>query len=450
MDLITFTIFFLVLGGSIFLHELGHYVAARMAGIEVEEFGFGLPPRMLRFWRLKGMIKVGKHDFVLPYNFDLPFEREDGLNRGVDVIAKRDGEKLILQSITFAATEDGQFRPTHPELKTAVDGSVHLSGIVHKIVPGTELTLNWLPLGGFVRPHGENDPNVRDGLSAANPWKRLGVLFAGPLMNLITAIIVFAIIVSMSGVAIPGKVTIASVEPDSPAQLAGFLAGDTLLSINGKTVSEIGGARTTIFTNVDTAVTFVIEREGALQTLVATPLSSRPAEKGALGVVLDSPRRPATLGESLIAGVSITGMQAVTILSIPVLLIRGVVAPEEARLVGLKGMYDMFGQAVERDTETRQQAEAASAAGKTAPLPSNYTLSLFGLLSVSLGVFNLLPIPALDGGRILFTMPEILFRRRIPYRFENVVNGIAFLLLLGLMVVVNLMDFLNPSNFNLP
>jgi len=82
--------------------------------------------------------------------------------------------------------------------------------------------------------------------------------------------------------------------------------------------------------------------------------------------------------------------------------------------------------------------------------PTYYVLSLIGMLSVSLGVFNLLPIPALDGGRILFTLPEILFRRRIPPKFENMVNGVAMLVLIGLMLVVNVMDFINPVNINLP
>jgi len=127
-----------------------------------------------------------------------------------------------------------------------------------------------------------------------------------------------------------------------------------------------------------------------------------------------------------------------------VMLVRGLINPEEARMVGLVGMYGMFSEAVERDTETRQLAEAASASGQSAPMPSNYTLALFGMISVSLGVFNLLPIPALDGGRILFTMPEILFRRRIPYRLENVINGVAFLLLIGLMLLINLRDVIDP------
>lgn len=362
MGFIAFLVFFLVLAGSIFIHELGHFIAARMAKIEVEEFGFGLPPKALTLFKWQG----------------------------------------------------------------------------------TEFTLNWIPLGGFVRPKGENDPNVPDGLSAANPWKRLGVLFAGPIMNLLTAVVVFSLIIGMSGIAIPGSVLISGVEEQSPASEAGFVPGDVVRSVNGQPVSNVAELRSLIYANLDIPISILIERNGQEQTLSATPLSSRVEEEGALGVILEMPRRPASPVEALIGGVSLTGMQAMVILSIPVMLVRGLVDPQEARMVGLVGMYGMFSQAVERDTETRQEAEAASAAGEAAPLPSNYTLYLLGMISVSLGVFNLLPIPALDGGRILFTMPEILFRRRIPYRLENVINGIAFLLLIGLMLVINLRDVLDP------
>ena len=72
------------------------------------------------------------------------------------------------------------------------------------------------------------------------------------------------------------------------------------------------------------------------------------------------------------------------------------------------------------------------------------------MLSISLGVMNLFPIPALDGGRILFTLPEILFRKRVPTEWENTVNGIAMLLLISLMLFVNVMDFVNPAQIPIP
>jgi regulator of sigma E protease len=132
-------------------------------------------------------------------------------------------------------------------------------------------------------------------------------------------------------------------------------------------------------------------------------------------------------------------------------LIRGIIAPEQARLVGFKGIYDLFDYAIEEDLASRQEAAAAEQAGTaTPPRPTNWVLNIIAMLSVSLGVFNLFPIPALDGGRILFTLPEILFRKRIPHEWENMVNGIAMLLLIGLMLFVNVRDFIDPPQFPLP
>ena len=111
----------------------------------------------------------------------------------------------------------------------------------------------------------------------------------------------------------------------------------------------------------------------------------------------------------------------------------------------------MFDVAVKEDVSTRQEI-ATTPTGSSNPTqkPTNWTLNLIGVLSISLGVMNLFPIPALDGGRILFTLPEILFRKRIPTQWENAVNGIAMLLLIGLMLFVNVMDFVNPVNIPHP
>ena len=143
-----------------------------------------------------------------------------------------------------------------------------------------------------------------------------------------------------------------------------------------------------------------------------------------------------------------TGIQAATIVYLPIALIQGAIAPADARFIGFKGIFDMFDVAVEEDVSTRQEVAAAPAGA--APQPTNWTLNLIGVLSISLGVMNLFPIPALDGGRILFTLPEILFRKRIPPQWENTVNGIAMLMLIGLMLFVNIMDFVNPAQIPIP
>jgi regulator of sigma E protease len=363
---LTLVIFFFALGGMIFVHELGHFIAARWAGIEVEEFGFGLPSYKLATlftWK------------------------------------------------------------------------------------GTEFTIHALPLGGFVRPKGENDPNVPGGFGAANPWKRLVVLVAGPLMNLLTAILVFSALIAYEGVPQPGSVKIDTVADSSPAQHADIQPGDIIVSINGQKITDIQPAIDIIRANLDKPVEIVVDRDGEMVTLTATPLSNRTPQQGALGIGLTYPTRPATFIESISGGATITGLQAATIVYLPVALVQGLIAPDQARLVGFKGIYDLFNFSVKEDVTSRQAAtEVPSTGGSTAPKPTNFTLNLIGVLSVSLGVFNLFPIPALDGGRMLFTLPEIFFKKRIPTEWENMVNGIAMLLLIGLMLFVNIMDFVNPAN----
>jgi len=369
-DFVSLIVFLLALGGMIFVHELGHFIASRWAGVEVEEFGFGLPSYKLATlftWK------------------------------------------------------------------------------------GTEFTVHALPLGGFIRPKGENDPSIPGGLAAASPWKRLVVLFAGPLMNLLTAIIVFTMLIAFEGMPVPGSVKIDAITQNSPAEQAGIQSGDILLSINGQSVSEIDPAIAAIQTNLDMPVELLIERNGEQITLTATPLSSRSKSEGALGVGLTYPTRPATFVESISGGFMMTSIQAAAIVYLPVALIQGVIAPKDARFIGFKGIFDLFNIAVNEDVSTRQENVPAPENPSTpVPQPTNWTLNLIGVLSISLGVMNLFPIPALDGGRILFTLPEILFRKRIPTQWENAVNGVAMLLLIGLMLFVNVMDFVNPAKIALP
>ena len=372
-NVVSFVIFILALSGMIIVHELGHFFAARWAGVEVEEFGLGLPSKKL---------------------------------------------------VTLFTWQ------------------------------GTEFTIHALPLGGFVRPKGENDPNVPGGLASANPWKRLVVLFAGPLMNLITAVIVFSLLIMFEGVPVPGSVKIDSVGDNSPAFDAGLQRGDVLLAINGESVTEIQPAIDLIQANLDQSDELLVDRNGEQITLTAMPLSTRSREEGSLGVALTYPTRPATFTEITTGGVTITALQAAGIVYLPIALIQGAIDPSEARFVGFKGIFDMFNVAVQEDVTSRQEATVPAAGASTpstaSSRPSYWTLNLIGLLSISLGVMNLFPIPALDGGRILFTLPEIIFRKRIPADWENTVNGIAMLLLISLLLFVNVMDFINPAQIPTP
>lgn len=376
--ILTWLVFILAFGGMILIHEFGHFIAARLCKIEVEEFGIGLPtPGALTLFTWQG----------------------------------------------------------------------------------TRFTLNWLPLGGFVRPKGENDPNVEGGLAAASPWKRLVVLLAGPLMNLLTALIVFGIIINRSGGIItsqpdttaPTHLLITSVVRDSPAKTAGFQVGDALLSGSGRAILSYDDLRAIVEENVDKPVVFMVERDGKTFELTTTPRMNKQENRAMIGVSFCTGCRfvPVnTPGENLRYSLQYTGSQMRALVTLPVQLIRGTVAPEQGRLIGLKGIFDIMKQSVANDVEA---SNAPSTSASSGPLDKPVqTLFLIASLSISLGIFNLFPFPALDGGRIIFVLPELIFRRRVSPRVENLIHGMGMAFLLLLMIYINVMDFINPVNVTIP
>lgn len=369
---LTWIVFILAFGGMVLIHEMGHFIAARLCGIEVEEFGFGLPtPGALTLFTWQG----------------------------------------------------------------------------------TKFTLNWLPLGGFVRPKGENDPNVPGGLAAASPWKRLIVLFAGPVMNLLAAVIIYSIIFTRVGVPDTSRVLVASVIKDGPAATAGFRDGDIFITGDNKRITSYDELRAVVDKNVDQPVVFTVDRNGQEVELTATPRMSETEKRAMIGVGLSVPfKQKVSAFETLDLGLKYTGYSIRALVSLPAQLIRGTVAPEQGRIIGLKGIFDILGQSVSRDIEASND-NANNAQPNSAANPVDQpvrTLELLASLTISLGVFNLFPFPALDGGRILFILPELLFRRRVSPQVENLVHGLGMAFLLLLMLYVNVMDFVNPISVTIP
>jgi len=313
---------------------------------------------------------------------------------------------------------------------------------------GTRFTLNWLPLGGFVRPKGENDPNVPGGLAAASPWARLAVLFAGPLMNLLTALVIYSIIFARVGVPDTNHVLVASVVPGEPAEQAGFQADDIFVSGNGTPIHSYDELRAIVDANDGKTVVFIVDRHGQQIELTVTPRMNAKEKRVMIGVGLDVPLKPATsLAETLNQGARYTYLNVRALISLPAQLIRGSLAPEQGRLVGLKGIYDIMHQTVTSDLESGQ---SASSSPSSAPFGQMRTLLVIASLSISLGVFNLFPFPALDGGRIIFILPELIFRRRVSPQLETLVHGLGMAVLLAFMVYVNVRDFVDPIAVTIP
>ena len=154
-----------------------------------------------------------------------------------------------------------------------------------------------------------------------------------------------------------------------------------------------------------------------------------------------------SVAETVGLGARWTGYSVRTLISLPAQLIRGTISPEQGRIIGLKGIYDVLGQSVSHDVQASNNPEP----GTSAPVDPPYrTLELLASLTISLGVFNLFPFPALDGGRIIFVLPELIFRRRVSPQLENLVHGMGMALLLLFMLYVNVMDFINPINVTIP
>ena len=313
---------------------------------------------------------------------------------------------------------------------------------------GTRFTFNWLPFGGFVRPKGENDPNVPGGLSAASPWKRLVVLFAGPLMNLLMAVLIYSIIFTRVGVPDANRVLVSSVTENGPAAQAGFKYGDIFVSGNGQAIHNYDELRVIVDANENKPVNFVVDRHGNQVELVATPVMNAEAKRIMIGVGLGVPfKRPSSPVETVSLGAQYTYYNIRALLALPAQMVRGTLNSEQSRLVGLKGIYDILQQTVSHDV----QASASNAPVSTDPIDQPVrTLELIASLSISLGIFNLFPFPALDGGRIIFVLPELIFRRRVSPRVENLIHGMGMAFLLLLMIYINVMDFINPVNVKIP
>ncbi|OGO28256.1 MAG: hypothetical protein A2W33_10030 [Chloroflexi bacterium RBG_16_52_11] len=283
---------------------------------------------------------------------------------------------------------------------------------------GTLFSINWIPLGGFVRLRGEGDPSVPGGMAAANPWVRIAVLFAGPFTNLALGAILAVFFIYSLGEPVPGKVQIQQVVPGSPAESAGLQVNDFIVKVNDLDVADADKLHEEIYANLGKPVKLTIQR-GERNLEVTLVPRDPPPEDGAIGIMMGYATQPTTWVSAIPGGVRLAADYGKSVFALPFRILQGEVSPAEGRPIGYKGMIDVYVQI-------------------------RNPLWFFMVISLSLGIFNLLPIPALDGGRILFVLTEIVFHRRVPPQYENVIHLVGFTMLIILMIYINLLDFINP------
>lgn len=299
----------------------------------------------------------------------------------------------------------------------------------------TEFTLNWIPFGAFVRFKGEDDLNAEGGFYAANKWKRLGTLLAGPCMNILVGILLFSLVISKAGYANTHIVQIAEVAADSPASTAGIQPGDQILSINGQTLEDMSSVSAIVKANLDQPVEIGLLRGNQQLTITLVPRSNPPEGQGAVGIVMQNPIEYYNFLQSLPRGVQTVWNQIKEIFLLPGQLMRGEVSSSELRPLSPKGLYDVYDQVRANEQSVEKQE------------PSLAYLNIawfFAIISTALGISNLLPIPALDGGRILFILPEIFIGKRVPAKYENTIHMVGYVVLLALMAYIFMQDFINP------
>jgi regulator of sigma E protease len=331
------------------VHELGHYITARRSGIVVQEFGFGLPPRIIGYER---------------------------------------------------------------------------NGIIY--------SLNWIPFGAFVKMLGEEDPTALGSFASKTKLTRAIVLAAGSFMNFATAVVVFAF-AFMTGwpTPIPNEVQIAEVAPDSPASAAGLQAGDLVVGVDGQPVGSVEDFQRLVRERVGAAVALDVHRgEQTLKTSM-TPRVDPPPGQGAIGVKIQARTRPVAYNplESIWLGFRRAVSVIAFTLAAPLMVIQGSLPGEMLRPIGLPGMAQVTSQAVEA---TRQS-------GYLYPL-----LVMTGTFSAGLAVANMLPIPALDGGRLFFIIIEAVRGRRISPERESLVHFVGIVVLIALMILIAVNDIQNP------
>lgn len=302
---------------------------------------------------------------------------------------------------------------------------------------GVKYTLNWLPLGGFVRfkstSTGDDSTSYGIGsLREAPIYQRLLVLLAGPLMNIVVAIVILAGLVFTNGkVVYDSGVVINAVYANSPAAQAGLREGDVLLRINNSAeITRDMDIGTIAKAHVGKSIPVAILRDAQPLTLQIVPGPWQPENgESRIGFGIGFTQRAHTeaigIGEALQVGVHQTGVIALAMLDGLQTFLKGLLglapAVENAGLTGVIGMARGTGEIIDRDGWYGY-------------------LNWMALISINLAIFNLLPIPALDGSHMLFALIEAVRRKRIPAEREAMVHMAGFMALMALMVIVTISD----------
>lgn len=289
----------------------------------------------------------------------------------------------------------------------------------------TVYSINALPLGGFVRLSGEEDPNVKGSLASKSIIVRLLTLGAGSIMNLLLPVVLLSIAFMVPHpVDFVGDVLVEEVQVASPAQQAGIVPGDILVTAGGEKLTNSAVYVAVMDANLDEEVVVGVRHaDGTTVEVKLVPRGNPPPGQGATGVAV-----------RLINVTAINDSEPFWE-AIP----HGIVRYGEILVLFKDGIVATFQGAV--PFEVAGPVGIAQATSQVAQLGFSPLLQFAAVISLNLGIVNILPLPALDGGRIVFVLIEWVRRgKRVSPQTERIVHSIGMLLLLLLLVLATYKD----------
>jgi regulator of sigma E protease len=293
-----------------------------------------------------------------------------------------------------------------------------------KKIGETVYSINWIPFGGFNKISGEVDPTAPRALAARKYWVRVLVISGGIIMNLILPFILMAVAYMVPHDVLKGEVVVQEVAAESPAELAGIKAGDTILTVNGNPVESTGILSREIQLNLGGTITLeLLHADATTETVSLSPRWKPPEGQGSIGT-LSSTVDPVIVSESLPFWEAIP---------------RGVVECWETLILYKNGIIGMIIGSV--PFTPAGPVGIVQVAGEVAQAGISPVLELTAFISIAIAITQLIPFPALDGGRLLFVFIEWIRRgKRVSPRVETIIHSAGFIILIALMLLITYQD----------
>lgn len=335
---------------------------------------------------------------------------------------------VVIFGIVVISHEFGHFLLAKANGIHVVEFSVGMGPTLFSFGKGeTKYSLKLLPIGGACMFEGEDGLNTKEGeesegsFQKANVWSRISTVFAGPLFNFILAFIVAFLMVNLIIIREP---YINQVVEDSAASEAGLKAGDKILSLNGERVYLFEEVSLYTALNTDKEIEIVVERDGSEFRTTLVPRYDEEQDRYMMGIVNSDMQRVSGLKAFRYAWYEVRYSVKNTYKSLGMLLTGKVKRTDVAGPVGIA--VNVVGKVYEETKESWQDVLVNM-------------LNIVMLLSVNLGILNLLPLPALDGGRLVFLVLEVIRRKPIPPEKEGMVHfaGLIFFMILMVFIFFN-------------